>query len=191
MLARLGAHVLSADEIGRQLMEPGTDVFDSIVRHFGPFVVGQGGRLNRAELARLAFTGGRVEELNAIVHPATIARQAELAEAILLRDPRAIVVVESALIFETKFGEGWRERFDRMILVAANEEQKIARFIARSGADDREALEAEARRRLAQQLPDAVKMPQCDFVLQNNGSMAELELQVNELWAELLRDVRP
>ncbi len=191
MLARLGAHALSADEIGRQLMEPGTDVFDSIVRQFGSVVVGRDGRLNRGELARLAFTGGRVEELNAIVHPATIARQSELAEAIFERDPRAIVVVESALIFETKFGDGWRARFDRMILVAADEEQKTARFIARSGAGDREALRAEARRRLAKQLPDEVKAPQCDFVLQNNGSLAELELQVSQLWVELLRAAKP
>ena len=191
MLASFGAHVLSADEIGRQLMEPGTDVFDSIVRHFGAMVVGEDGRLDRGYLARLAFTVGRVEELNAIVHPATIARQADVAAAIFRHDPAAVVVVESALIFETKFGDGWRGRFDRMILVAASDQQKIARFVARSGAGDREALEAEARRRLAKQLPDEVKAPECDYVIQNSGSLAELELQVNELWLELVQATQP
>ena len=133
MLAKKGAHVLSADEIGRSLMQPGTAVFDAIVQSFGPSVVQHDGVLNRPELARLAFAGGRVEELNAIVHPATIARQGELVDAIFARDADAVVVIESALIFETRHGDGWRDRFDRLVLVTAPESLKIERFVLRSG----------------------------------------------------------
>jgi dephospho-CoA kinase len=185
MLVELGAHGLSADEIGRELMEPGTAVFAAIVARFGDGIVGADGRLNRPELARIAFGEGRVEELNAIVHPATIARQGELAEAIFARDAKAVVVVESALIFETQHGDGWRERFDRLILVTAPEDLKVARFVERAGGADRAALEAEARRRLARMIPDEVKAPQCDFVIKNDGSVEELQENVRAVWEEL------
>jgi dephospho-CoA kinase len=185
MLVELGAHGLSADELGRTLMHPGTQVFRDIAEHFGPNVVTPDGTLNRAELARLAFAEGRVEELNAIIHPATIARQGEIAAEIFAKDPNAIVVVESALIFETKYGDGWRERFDKLILIAAPEALKVERFVARSGAGDRFVLEAEARRRLAQMIPDEVKAPQCDFILRNDGTVEELKPNVEALWREL------
>jgi len=205
LFAALGAHVLQSDAIGRELMEPGQPVYRAIVDHFGSGVVQPDGRLDRAALAKIAFDDGRVEELNAIVHPAVIARQAELSEAIFQQDRRAIVMVESALIFETKYGETkygetnhsgspsagrarWHNRFDRIILVTAPEEVKIARFVARCAAGEaitaerREKLEAEARLRLAQQIPDEQKSALCDYVLTNGGALTELEWQVDQLW---------
>jgi dephospho-CoA kinase len=188
MLAAHGAHVLQADELGRQLMQPGQPVFQEIVAHFGPEVAGEDGSLDRAVLSRIAFVDGRVEELNAIVHPATIAQQAELSEEIFAADRAAIVVVESALIFETKYGgaEGWRQRFDKLILVTAPEALKIGRFVSRSGSGDPDKLAAEARRRLANQIPDAEKAAACDYVIHNDGSRDELQRQVDAIWLELL-----
>jgi dephospho-CoA kinase len=206
LFAALGAHVLNADAIGRELMEPGQAVHAAIVAHFGEGVVLPDGALDRKALAQIAFADGRVEELNAIVHPAVIAHQAELTEEIFARDARAVVMVESALIFETNYGETsggrpnfgaasqdvrgarWQSRFDRIVLVTAPEEVKIARFVARSGAamemtpERRAELEAEARRRLAQQIPDEQKSSLCDYVLSNGGSLTELEWQVDQLW---------
>ena len=187
ILAGLGAHVFSADEIGRSLMQPGEPVFAAIVRQFGAGVVRADGTLDRPELARLAFAEGRVEELNAIVHPATIARQDELARGVFAADPNATMVVESALIFETLHGGDWRQRFDRLILVTAPETLKIARFVARSGSADREALEAEAQRRLARMIPDEEKAPECDFVVANERSMESLQQAVVAMWQELQR----
>src|SRR5271157_772665 len=74
-LRELGAEVIEADELGRALMEPGQTVYAEIVRAFGPEVVGADGRLDRGRLAQLAFQGGRLNDLNAIVHPAVIAAQ--------------------------------------------------------------------------------------------------------------------
>ena len=195
LFATLGAQVLQSDAIGRELMEPGQAVYTRIATHFGPDVVLADGRLDRGALARIAFADGRVEELNAIVHPAVIAREAELSEEIRGRDSHAVVMVESALIFETKYGgshgtlgAGWQDRFDRIILVTASEEMKIARFVARSAAgealsDERHAgLEAEARRRIAQQIPDEQKSALSDYVLTNGGALTELEWQVDLLW---------
>jgi len=185
MFAELGAHVLNADEIARELMEPGTDVFRAIVKRFGANVVDENGRLNRPLLARLAFSEGRVEELNQIVHPATIARQEQLAAEILAEDPQAVVMVESALIFETRHSRGWRARFDKIILVRASEKAKIARFVERSGGGDIAKLEAEAKRRLAQMIPDDQKATMSDFVVLNDGTLERLREQVVRIWAKL------
>lgn len=195
LFAAHGAYVFQSDTIGRELMEPGQAVYAKIVDHFGKGIVLPDGRLDRGALAKIAFADGRVEELNAIVHPAVIARQAELSEAIFEHDPKAIVMVESALIFETKYGETqagggarWNKRFDRIILVTAPEEVKIARFVARSATAEsmtesrRAELEAEARRRLAQQIPDEQKSALSDYVLTNGGPLTELEWQVDQLW---------
>jgi len=188
LLATHGAHVLQADEIARDLMQPGQPAYAGLLAHFGPEVLSPDGALNRTALARIAFTDGRVDELNAIVHPATIARQQALATEIFARDPHAILVVESALIFETKYAgaQGWRERFDKLILVTAPDSLKIARFIARSGSADPESLSAEARRRLAAQIPDAEKAPACDYILTNDTTREALQQQVGTLWTQLL-----
>ena len=187
MLKDLGAYVLSADDMGRKLMEPGQACYDDIVEHFGAGVVRPDGTLDRPALAKLAFVDGRIEELNAIVHPATIGLQEKITGEIFRRDPDAIVVVESALIFETKHLAGWRERFDTLILVTAPEATKIARFVARSGGGDIPALEAEAKRRLGLMVPDEVKAPQCEYVIANDGSVDELRLNVGAVWEKLTR----
>jgi dephospho-CoA kinase len=192
LFAALGAHVLQSDAIGRELMEPGQPIYDGMVAHFGSGVVRVDGTLDRAALARIAFKEGRVEELNAIAHPVVIARQMALTEEIFQREPHAVVMVESALIFETNYGTGesarWQGRFDKIVMVTAPEEVKIARFVARSSAgmaiseQQRAELEEEARRRLAQQISDDQKSALSDYVLTNGGAVTELEWQVDQLW---------
>jgi dephospho-CoA kinase len=199
--AELGAVVFSADEIGRDMMQPGEPVYAAIVARFGVEVVSPDGTLDRSALARIAFSGrdtdaGRLEELNAIVHPAVIARQAALMDEVAARDANAVAIVESALIFETKYGEtkfggGWHKRFDRLIFVKASEQLKIARFVARAAGGQtlseevRRALAAEARRRIARQSETERNAVHCDFVLTNDGSIEQLQAQVNALWPVL------
>lgn len=195
LFAAHGAQVLQSDLIGRDLMEPGQAVYAEIVAHFGKEALQTDGRLNRSALARIAFAEGRAEELNAIVHPAVIARQRELVDDMALRNPAAVIMVESALIFEATIFEptqggtiGWQQRFDRLILVTAPEEVKIARFVHRLSREGEltEArkleLEAEARLRLGRQMPDDQKIAMCDYVLTNDGAVTELEWQVDQLW---------
>jgi dephospho-CoA kinase len=195
MLRALGAEVIEADELGRALMEPGQTVFSQIVNVFGAEVVGPDGRLNRARLAELAFQGGRVNELNAIVHPAVIAAQRRWMDEVFARNPAAVAVLESALIFEVERdararGElesvlaDWRRRIDRIVVVTAPDELKIARYVARVSPAD-SGREADARRRLAHQIPDAVKAARADYVIDNEGDKSLLRGQVEKLWQRL------
>lgn len=197
-LRALGAHVIEADELGRMLMEPGQPVFAEIVRVFGPEVVHPKGRLNRVRLAEMAFHGGRINELNAIVHPAVIAAQRRWMEEVFKQDPAAVAVVESALIFEVERdararGEkesvlaDWRRRIDRVVVVTAPDELKIARYAARICPDGegREIAAADARLRLRHQIPDVEKAARADYVLENTGDREALRTQVVDLWRRL------
>ena len=195
-LQELGAIVLSSDEMGRAMMQPGEAVYAEIVQRFGPSVVGADKHLNRKELARLAFNeqAPRVDELNAIVHPAVIAAQAQAIAAIAVTQPRAVVVVESALLFITTHAgnEPWRARFDCVVLVTASDETKVVRFVERAAGEralseaEREALREDAERRLKLQLPNAAHEAEC-IVIRNDAGIAELAARVDEVWAELVR----
>jgi dephospho-CoA kinase len=191
-----GVHVIEADAVGRALMQPGENVYRSIVEHFGSAVVRADGSLDRSRLAALAFREGKLDELNRIVHPQVIAAQEEQMRAIEARDSDAIVMVESALIFEAE-AQGtvpkWRKRFDRLILVTAPDELKVARFLERvldPGVDTqrRQEVERDARARLATQIPDAEKLKLCDYVVDNSGRLTDTRQQVDRVFAELQAD---
>jgi dephospho-CoA kinase len=197
-LRELGAHVIEADSLGRRMMEPGQNVYTQIVQTFGAEVVSTDGRLNRPKLAELAFHGGRLHELNGIVHPAVIGAQQKWMEEVFEQDPAAIAVIESALIFEVvrdalARGEregllaDWRRRIDCVVLVTAPDNVKIARYLARLSppAPAREAAETDARLRLAQQIPDAQKAAMSDYIIDNSDDKAALYDQVTGLWQQL------
>jgi len=197
-LGELGAAVIEADEMGRKLMQPGHAVFDEIVRTFGQQILDANGGLNRARLAEIAFRGGRLQELNAIVHPAVIEEQRRWMRGVFARDSAAVAVIVSALIFEVERdarerGEkdsvlaDWRRRMDRIVVVTVPDEVKIQRYVARldlSGGE-RMAAEADARSRLAHQIPDAIKVVRADYVLENKGDTQSLRAQVKSLWERL------
>lgn len=201
ILRGLGAAVIEADEQGRALMEPGQPCFTEIVHVFGPEVLASDGHLDRRKLAELAFSHGRLQELNAIVHPAVIEAQQRWTNQIFARDPAAVAVIVSALIFEVERDArarcerdnllaDWRRRMDRVVVVTAPDDAKIARYVARLGVAeaDRAAAEADARARLAHQIPDAIKAARADYVLENSGDLPTLEAQVQALWARLQAD---
>jgi dephospho-CoA kinase len=201
MLRELGAEVTESDALGRAMMEPGHAVFDEIVRHFGPEVVNPDGRLNRARLADLAFRQGRLQELNAIVHPPVIEAQKRWMEEVAARNPNLIAVIESALIFEVARdalarGEknhplaDWRKRIDRVVVVTAPDNLKIVRYVARlsQSGEKRAALESDARQRLSHQVPDVEKAAQADYVLDNSGDIAALRAQVLVVWPRLVAE---
>jgi len=196
MFAERGAVVLSSDEMARAMMQAGQAVYAAIVASFGEAVVAADGSLDRRELARLAFSDGRAEELNSIVHPAVLAEQARQVDALARTQPSAIVIVESALIFTTRHGmdgQPWSKRFDRIVLVTAPEDQKVTRFVQRMGAGreldaaERASLEADARQRLSLQTANEAHAAEC-LVIRNDNGLEALEPQVDAVWAQLMQD---
>jgi dephospho-CoA kinase len=180
MLERRGAKWIDADNIVHDLLCRGQAVYDGIVKHFGPGVVDKHGNIDRKKLADVAFGGNRIRELNQIVHPAVIAEQDRVMNMYAAGSPDGIAVVEAALLFEAAAAE----RFDKMVVVTCSREQKIARF-ARRHALDYAAAEREVDRRMAAQWPDERKASAADYVIDNSGSLAELESQVDHLYREL------
>jgi dephospho-CoA kinase len=186
IFAELGAAVISADQLGRQLMQPTHPVYDAIVQTFGPEVVREDGSLDRMALARLAFQDNRADALNRIVHPAVVAAEEEWMRGVFAADPKRVAIVESALIFEVErwgTAPGWLQRFDTLILVTVPDEVKIARFVARNG--NRPGVEADARARLAAQIPDGEKIARCEYVLDNSGSPEQTRTRVEGIYGQL------
>jgi dephospho-CoA kinase len=188
----LGAYVVEADAIAREFMAPGHVIYNAIVQRFGKSVVRPDCTLDRRLLADLAFRHNRLAELNQIVHPLVVAAQQEWADTVFAKDPQAVVIVESALIFEVDQGgsvPGWRQRFNRVVLVTAPMEHRIARYVDRMsqlpGAPSRTELETDAESRIAAQLPDSEKIPRSDFVIHNDGSLEDLRRQTERVFAEL------
>lgn len=180
MFAGFGAHVVDADLIAHELYRPGEEVYQELIKKFGPEIVKPDGELDRAKLAAAAFDGGRVEELNKIVHPAVIRQQQQWMHEMGARDPNAVLIVEAALILEA----GVRDHFDKIIAVICKAEQKIERLARRTGRDEA-AARAEVERRSRAQMPDEEKMRCADFVIDNSGPLESTHHQVERIYTEL------
>lgn len=188
MFAKRGAHVIQADVISHELMQPGQPVYQEVVRRFGKQILNADGTVNRPKLAEAAFgTPGsngpsRVRELNQIVHPAVISRQEEWMNEVGRRDRKAVAIVEAALILEA----GAAERFDKLVVVTCETVQRIQRFASRMKIS-LDAARDEVARRIAAQLPDEEKIKAADYVIDNSGSLDATEAQVAEVW-DVLRE---
>jgi dephospho-CoA kinase len=183
MFVALGAHLIQADQIAHQLMQPGQAVYEEVVRRFGRGILDPTGTVNRPRLAEAAF-GGRIQELNQIVHPAVIQRQEKWMAEIGGRDPKAIAIVEAALILEA----GSAKTFDRLIVVTCRPEQRVQRWALRMQVDEGTARR-EVTRRMAAQLPDEEKIKAADYVIDNSGSLDGTQKQVSEIFTRLKQQI--
>jgi len=174
MLTARGAVVIDADALAREVVEPGTPGFEAVVAAFGEAIVAPDGGLDRSALASIVFADpGRRAQLEAIVHPAVARRVAEIAATHAETDD--VVVLDSPLLIET----GRHRDVELVIVVSAETDTQIQRLVTR-GMD-----EADARARLASQMPLAEKAEVADVVLDNEGTLDDLEGQVDRLWSDL------
>jgi dephospho-CoA kinase len=185
MFAGLGAAVIDADHIVHDLYRKGEPVHDELVKRFGKEILGANGEIDRRRLAALAFEGGRVQELNKIVHPAVFVRQQQWLQEVASRQPEAIAMVEAALILEA----GGKARYDKIIVVTCLPEQKVARYAARAGIAEADAR-AEVERRSKAQWSDEEKARLADYVIDNSGAVELTRRQVERVYTEL-RAVAP
>ncbi|MFF3854830.1 dephospho-CoA kinase [Micromonospora sp. NPDC002575] len=174
-LAALGAAVIDADRIAREVVAPGSEGLTEIVAAFGDRVVGPDGALDRAVLGGLVFADEAARRrLEGITHPRVRARTAELAAAAA---PDAVVVNDVPLLVEV----GLAATYHLVVVVQTDVAVRLARL-----ARDRGMSRAEAERRIAAQADDARRDAAADVVLRNDGTLDELHAGVDRLWRDRL-----
>jgi len=174
MLTERGAVVIDADALGRAAVAEGTPGHARIVEVFGEGVLGTDGEIDRQALADVVFADpARRADLEAIVHPEVQHRFAQMIER--YRDTDRVVVYDAPLIVEV----GLQRAFDVLIVVTAPVETQVGRLVERGMEEN------DARARIAAQLPMEQKAAVADELLDNEGTLEDLEGQVERLWSDL------
>lgn len=173
MLAKKGAPVIDADQIAREIVAPGQPALEELAKEFGTEILQPDGTLNRAALAERAFaTPEATARLNAITHPRIEQRTAQLFDEAQAQG-YPFAVWDMPLLVDN----GHHENMDFVIVVDVDPETRVRRLVKFRGLD-----EADARRRIAAQVPDHVRIAAADFVVDNNGDEQALTPQVARLW---------
>ena len=175
-LAGQGAVVIDADAIAREVVAPGTAGLAEVTEAFGREILRPDGELDRPRLGDIVFADPELrEKLNAIIHPRVGARMTELEQA---AGPGAIVVHDVPLIAEN----GLADAYDVVVVVDVPPRIQIDRLVRYRGMTS-----DQARARMAAQASREQRLAVAGIVIDNSGSLAELDRQVGDLWAELRR----
>ena len=176
MFRDLGAVVIDADAVAREVVAPGSPVLQEIVAAFGPSVLTPDGALDRRALAERIFGDPESRRrLNAITHPPIRRRMAEAVETARARQPDAVIVLDIPLLLDTAAPGVYP--IEGIIVVYVDETTQAARLAARDGISD-----CAARRRLAAQRPLRDKVPEGTWVIDNSGTADDTRRQVEALW---------
>lgn len=179
LLAQRGATIIDADVLARRAVERGTPAWERIVAIWGPGILSPDGFLDRAALRSRVFGDEeQLEALNEIVHPEVARlREAQLAGARARGD--RIVISDIPLLFEKRL----IDQFDRILLVDAPRPLRLERLVRDRGLRETEAMEM-----IAAQMPADLKRARADYVIDNAGTRAALQRQVDDVWGALVRD---
>jgi dephospho-CoA kinase len=174
--AELGAIVVDADALAREVVAPGSDGLAEVVAAFGPQVLAEDGSMDRAKVAQLVFgADAKRRQLEAIIHPRVRERTSRI---IATAPPDAVVVNDVPLLVESKLASN----FDLVVVVLAGEEVRVARLVANRGMS-----EEEARARIAAQATDEQRRAVADVEIVNEGSLEELMSTVDAVWEQVIR----
>jgi dephospho-CoA kinase len=180
-LGEMGCHVIEADAIGHEVIEPGGEAYDAVIAAFGQEITTEDGRgvrsIDRARLARRAFISPtEIERLNAIIHPAVRVRARRRIQDIETRDPHAVIVYVAAILIES----GAYREMDKIIVVTCPREQQIARAMERP-----DAVEADVLARLDRQMPLEKKRTFADYLIDTGGTKEDTLRQTRIVYEEL------
>ena len=182
MFAHLGARVIDADLLAREVVMPGQAAYARIVEEFGPQVVQEDGSLDRKALGALVFGDpAKRKRLEEITHPAIGLRQQRILSVFDEEALEGVVLWDVALLYEG----GGAAKMDRVVVVYADPETERRRLMERDGLSD-----ADARARIASQMPIAEKAKLADYVIDNSGTREETERQVRTVYGALLAELK-
>lgn len=177
LLAERGAVIVDADVLAREVVAPGTEGLDAVVKRFGEGVLRADGTLDRPALGAIVFSDADARaDLNAITHPRVRARARQLRNEALEADPDAVAVDVIPLLVET----GQAASFDEVVVVDVPVETQVERVMARNGLSRDEAFA-----RVRAQASREERLAAATRVIDNGGDVAALEPQVDELWDQL------
>ena len=176
MLAKKGATIIDADELARDAVVPGSPALEAIVARWGASVLSAEGTLDRAALRKTVFNRrSDLDALNEIVHPEVMRLRADQVEAARMRGDRVIVAV-IPLLFERHLAD----EFDFIVLVDAPRDVRLERIVRDRGLEAAEGMDM-----IAAQMPAELKRARANWVIENSGSMEDLEAEVDRLWEEI------
>jgi len=177
MFQELGAHVIDADQLAREVVAPGTPGWREVVKAFGQEYLLPDASLDRKKLARRVFSHPQEKaKLEAIIHPRILELRQKRTQEILEKDPQAVIIFDVPLLIE----KGLQDRVDRVVVVWVPRKLQIKRLMERDGLS---RLEAEER--LRNQLPLDEKLKYAHHVIDNSGTLQETRSQVEALYREL------
>lgn len=177
VLQELGCHVVDADQTAREVVIPGAAGLEAVVAAFGSEILREDGTLDRTKLGGIVFPDQNKRELlNSILHPFIIARQDELLDEWEKTDPTGIGVIDAALIIES----GGYKRLDKLIVVHCRPAVQLERLMARDRLS-----EAEARQRVASQMPQAEKCKYADYLIDTSDGFDSTRERTTEVLKQL------
>jgi dephospho-CoA kinase len=177
LLSERGATIIDSDVLARRAVELGTPAYAAIVERWGTSILAADGSIDRAALRRIVFSEPQeLEQLNAMVHPEVERMRAVLVEQARQRGDR-LVVCDVPLLFERRLTGG----YDRIVLVDAPRPVRLERLVRERGLRETEAMEM-----IVAQMPAELKRARADFVIDNVGTLTQLDLRVTDVWSALL-----
>lgn len=176
---RLGAHVISLDELAREAVKRDSSVLEAIADHFGKGILRANGSLDRRKLRGIITIDGRAREvLESLTHPEIFRLFEEKIAAIESRHEDAVVIAEVPLLIEL----GIQDQFDVVVLVEASPDMQKSRLMARDGLS---AEEAQAM--LGIQMAGEKKRPYADYIVNNLGSLKEMEVVIRNIYSKMTK----
>jgi len=176
----LGAHVIDADKIVHELLEPGQQAWEEVVGYFGPEILFPDRTIDRRKLGEIVFKSAEKRAwLNQCLHPKVFEVYTAHVKHLCARAPHDIVVLDAALLIET----GYHKKMDRVVVVYAGPEQQMERLTSRDRFSREQALA-----RMRSQMPLGEKRKQADFVIENTGTREETEQQAREVFQKLKQE---
>jgi len=178
MLVRLGAKLVDADQVAREVVLPGEPALMQLSKQFGQEILKSDGSLDRQALGRIVFTPDKqkLKELEAILHPAIRERMHKRMDAYLAEEPNRLVIADIPLLFET----GQEAMYDAVLLVYVPKVTQLERLMAREGM-----TEEEAKVRIELQMDMEEKKQRADYIIDNSSTLEHTQRQIENIWREL------